>query len=490
MRLAGKLTLVLLLCLMAPLSVDGYLRVAREVSLFETDMRRDHQVLGEALGAAIEAAWRTDGPARALALIDSTNAQGGTVLLRWVWLDARRPDPRAPHFADAAIEPVHRGQEVFRIDAGDGPAGRAYTYVPVALPGGESGALELSESLAPERRYTHASVGIAVGVAGAIAALCAALATGLGVVFVGRPMSRLVEQARRIGRGDLSGRLRAKKGDEIAELAAEMNAMADHLAEANGRVRAEMTARVAALEQLRHADRLTTVGKLASGIAHEMGTPLNVVQGRAKMILGDQASGAGAAEDARIIVEQADRMTRIIRQLLEFARRHEPREVDSDVSQIVRQAIALLAPLAAKRGIALDLDAAGGPQVARVDAGQIQQVLTNLIVNAVQAMPNGGRVTVRVDRSRACAPVRTGRAPQTADYVRVRVEDQGTGMTTEVAARVFEPFFTTKEVGEGTGLGLSVAYGIVEEHDGWIEVESEPGRGSRFTVFLPVGGRA
>src|SRR5262249_4364200 len=234
---------------------------------------------------------------------------------------------------------------------------------------------------------------------------------------------------------------------------------------------------------LRHADRLNTVGKLASGIAHELGTPLNVVSGRARMIASGDLDGREVKESAETIVAQADRMVRIIRQLLDFARRRTAQKAPESLPELARRTVALLGPIADERGVTLEVAEGGGPLRAEVDAVQLEQALTNLVVNGIQAMPKGGTVTVSVSRERARPPADHGGTEQ--DWVKIEVADQGVGMAPETRAHVFEPFFTTKPVGEGTGLGLAVTYGIVQEHGGWIDVASELGAGSRFRVYLP-----
>jgi len=303
---------------------------------------------------------------------------------------------------------------------------------------------------------------------------------------VGRPIHGLVEKARRIGAGDFSKPLVLRQRDELSQLAGEMNAMAEHLDAAVHRIAAESSARIAAVEQLRHADRLTTVGKLASGIAHELGTPLNVVSGRAQMILaGEVADPDEVAKVARIVVEQVERMTRIVRQLLDFSRSRSPEKRPTDVVQLARQTAALLEPLAARHDVELRCIDPPAPLGVSVDPGQIQQALTNLVVNAIQATPPGGHVRIRVETQDLAPDPAGGHRP--GPHAVLEVEDDGEGIPAERLAAIFDPFFTTKPVGEGTGLGLSVAYGIAQEHGGWIDVRSDPGRGSCFCIWLPRG---
>lgn len=488
MKLARRLTLWLLLGMTAILILSGYLRVKREILLFESDMRHDQHLLGQVLGAAVASVWHRDGEVPARNLIVRANAEERDVHIRWVWLDAPPGSPEAPRLDRAVISDVAGGREVVRTEPRDGRGGHVYTYVPVEVPAARAGALELGESLTMERSYVRTSIASTVVVTAAMAAVSALLATWLGIHLVGRPLHELVAQARRVGAGDLTPRVEVRHRDEIGELASEMNAMCEHISEANRRASEATEARIATLEQLRHADRLNTVGKLASGIAHELGTPLNVVSGHAKMIATGEISGREIEESARIVALQAERMTLIIRQLLDFARRRDPVRSPANVRACAVQTLTLLAPLAAKRSIALELAAEEPPVTALVDVGQIQQALTNLIVNGIQAMPKGGKLSVGVHREQAVPPADHDGRP--GEYLCLWVEDQGVGMTDEVRAHVFEPFYTTKDVGEGTGLGLSVAYGIAREHGGWIGVESEPGRGSRFSIYLPLDAEA
>jgi signal transduction histidine kinase len=259
--------------------------------------------------------------------------------------------------------------------------------------------------------------------------------------------------------------------------------MSAQLGELVERVRTESAARVDAMEQLRHADRLKTVGTLASGIAHELGTPLNVIEARATMIASGEVTGEPAKQYAEIVVDASERMARIIRQLLTFARRRGPEKKRSDLVEMAKQSIDLVRPLARKKSIGLNVISKDDDVVTSTDAMQIQQALTNLLVNAIQASDEGHPVEVRIARERVRPPVDLGGKED--DYVCLRVKDEGPGIAPENLAHVFEPFYTTKDVGEGTGLGLSVAYGIVRDHGGWIAVESEVGRGTRFSMYLP-----
>jgi signal transduction histidine kinase len=339
--------------------------------------------------------------------------------------------------------------------------------------------LEVREPLAAERRFSERTLLRAGTVAVAVLGVTGLLTVALGVLWVGRPMRALCAGAARIGRGDF-GPVAVAGGDEFGELAAAMSDMANSLAEAGDRVRRETAQRLAALEQLRHADRLATVGRLAAGVAHELGTPLNVVWSLATMIERGEVAGAEVVESAKAIGEQAQQMTSIIRQLLDFARPRPPDQVLLDLGDVAARAVALLEVMAQKRGVTLAVECAA-PAHARVDLSQLQQVFANLLVNAIQASRQGGVVTVRIGP--AAPPPAADQA--VARWLRIDVVDTGVGIDPEVLDRLFEPFFTTKGVGEGTGLGLSVSRGIVVENGGRIAVESTPGQGSTFSVWLP-----
>jgi signal transduction histidine kinase len=202
------------------------------------------------------------------------------------------------------------------------------------------------------------------------------------------------------------------------------------------------------------------------------------------MIVRGQVTGSAVVESAQTIVEQSERMTQIIKQLLGFARRRQPQRKQESLRSIAERTLALLRHMAEKAGIAFaTLDGAPDP-VVEVDASMVEQALTNLMVNAIQAMPTGGTISVCLGADVMTPPADIDGA--LAEYAYVSVKDQGVGMTSEQMAHIFEPFFTTKDVGEGTGLGLSVAYGIVRDHGGWIGVASEIGKGSRFSIYLPL----
>jgi two-component system NtrC family sensor kinase len=482
MKLAHKLTLALTLGISAVMVGNTYFRVQREIALFEDDQASDQRTMGRDLQAAAQAAWQTEGEEPARRLIEQANVYTSELGIHWVWLDALGGGALRPTLSADQLHTLAEGREITLVWQDESGTERRYTYVPMSIVGARAAAIELSEVPSPPRSFIRTSMVQNALETLVIVTLCGLIAMGLGSWFVGQPMHALCEKARRVGTGDFSGRLDLHQRDEIGELAAEIDVTCDRLAEANRRVAAETEARIATLEQLRHADRLKTVGQLASGVAHELGTPLNVISGRANLIAGGDLAADEVAKSARVVVEQAERMAATIRQLLDFSRRRGPRFRVGDLHRIAGQALEMLSSLAEKRGVTVRLDDRPEPMLVHVDENQVLQALTNLILNGIQAMPRGGRLTVGLARRRLRPPPDHGGSEET--YVCITVEDEGEGIAPDAIPHLFEPFFTTKGVGEGTGLGLSVAYGIVREHGGWIDVESAVGTGSRFSVFL------
>jgi signal transduction histidine kinase len=476
-KLAHKLVFALLLCVVGVLSASAWIHVQRELDLFERDMLRDTQLVAAFLASASASIARHEGEAAARTFIDGALDPWGEITSRWL------PGSAIP----APIREVLLRSPGALPSQEDRTAGALHSYARVPLPG-QDYVVQVSESLEQKYSYTRTSTRIALLNMLILVCLSALLTSALGRALVGRPIEQLLDKIRRIGQGDLGGPVSFSRKDEMNELASALNALCGALAEARERAAQEATARVAAVEQLRHAERLSTIGTLASGVAHELGTPLNVVSGRAQMIASGEIEGAEARDYARIIAEQAGRMTQIIRQLLDFARRRKAHPVQTDLRRLCGVSISLLRSIADRRGVQLmedPPDPAGmdlGSTLA--DEGQIQQALTNVLVNAIQATPRGGEVHVQVRLQEVTPPPDHG-GPRGA-YLGLCVRDSGAGMSEEVLARACEPFFTTKEVGEGTGLGLSVAYGIVREHGGFLQLRSRPGEGSEVTLFLPA----
>jgi len=482
MRLTRKFIAALVIGVALVALVQGYLDYQRDRETFDRQLQAEAAALGRALGRGVADVWQRDGEAAARQFLYTAASRSGRLQARWVWLDAKGSDaPRAPRDTLAPITP----DQVVTVR--DDRRRVLLTYIRVEVPEPRVGAVEITQSLEQLDAYVRASLRLQVIGSVSAVGIAALLALGLGVVFIGRPISRLAEKARRVGAGDLSGPLHLRQRDELGELAAEINLMCDRLA-------AEQGAREQATEQLRHADRLTTVGKLASGLAHELGTPLNVVRGRAKLIVDGEVEGTDVTDSARIVVEQAERMTALIRQLLDFARPRALHKAAVNVTTLSRRVCELVATIARKGNVTLVPPAADEALRVEADDGQLTQVMTNLVVNAIQATPPGGRVEIRVRAVEQQPPPYVGST--TRSWMAIEVIDTGPGIDEATRARVFEPFYTTKDIGDGTGLGLSISWGIVREHGGWIDVASPspagstagPGAGSTFTVYLPRGG--
>jgi two-component system NtrC family sensor kinase len=465
MKIVPKLTLALVGGTCAILALNGALRVSRERGYFEADRLRDHELIGRSVGAAASAVWRSDGEQAALHAIDAVNSHFTSVQIRFVEdLGSLSVDPRI-------LAGAPGGQPYTRAVSDPRNGMRWETYVPLDVNGVRRGVIALSEPMTSEQQFVQRTIAETVALTLALAIASAVLSFILGQWLVGAPIRVLSEKARRVGRGDFSGPVVLRRRDELAELAREMNAMSDRL--------------LMTMAQVRHADRLATVGKLASGVAHELGTPLNVVAVRAAMISSGEAPPTETQAYGQIIVGAAERMTKIVRRLLQFARREQAQKSLRDIPELVRESIELLRPLADKQQVHLELASGEGVLRARVDPGQIQQVIANLIVNSIQAMPRGGAATVTLRTGRGMPPVDVG--DRDVDYICLSVRDEGEGIASEHLPHIFEPFFTTKDVGEGTGMGLAVTYGIIREHDGWVTAESAVNEGTTVSVFLPVG---
>jgi two-component system cell cycle sensor histidine kinase/response regulator CckA len=240
-------------------------------------------------------------------------------------------------------------------------------------------------------------------------------------------------------------------------------------------------------EQVHQLQRFEAIGRLAGGVAHDFNNVIGAIMGWAEIGANAAEPGSELQDKFLKIRSQAERASGLTRQLLAFARRQTLQPCNTNLNELAKETISLLRSVIGER-IEIHMQLADNLNVVWADPGQIEQVLMNLSLNARDAMPTGGRliietrnVTVGEDYQRVHAYAAPG------EYVLLQVLDTGVGMDPEILAHIFEPFFTTKEMGRGTGLGLATVYGVVKQHKGFIDVDSTPGRGTGFRVYLPLG---
>jgi signal transduction histidine kinase len=309
------------------------------------------------------------------------------------------------------------------------------------------------------------------------------LAMGL-VLWIGitlsvtRPIRRLIAGTEEIGRGNLRARIPSPGETEIGEMARAFNRMADRLAEAQEERQRAEESRAVLERQLRHAERLAALGKLASVIAHEVGTPLHVIAGRVRILGRSLPENDSRQDDVTTIREQVGRITRTMQHVLLSSRAIPTRRETVDLGRLVRDAARIVHPEYAARSVQLVLSVPPDLPSLPGDTDGLTRVLLNLLSNALAATHDGGRVEVT-----GVPAAQGGRAG-----IALAVTDTGAGIAPEHLERIFDPFFSTKRNG-GTGLGLSICRDIVQAHEGTITVEPAPQAGACFRIWLPVARR-
>jgi signal transduction histidine kinase len=302
---------------------------------------------------------------------------------------------------------------------------------------------------------------------------------------IARPILRLRALSQAVAAGDLNQKTELNRPDEIGELAEAFDTMTQHLRERTDEAArlyaetvqrnqelAEINTRLqSAQQQLVQSEKLAAVGQLTAGIVHDVKNPLAVIKGLAESLQEEPNLGTYAKKDLSVIRESATKANQIVSDLLTFSRQSTPEMQQQDLKATVEAALRITAFLSRKAKVQVIAALPDQSVYVTYDAQQIEQVLINLIQNAIQAMPQGG--TLRVSLSQA------------NEAVALAVQDTGTGISPENLRRIFDPFFTTKPEGEGTGLGLSVGYGIITRHHGRIDVDSTVGQGTTFTILLP-----
>jgi len=321
--------------------------------------------------------------------------------------------------------------------------------------------------------------------------ITAAMISLVSVIFIWavvyRPVKELIAGTHRVADGDLQYRLAVRSNDELSDLAASFNKMTAEVAGVHAEIEERVARKTEELAQatrsLLASEKMASIGKLAATVAHEVNNPLFGILTYARLTLkeigkGPRGSSAEMVEQLHIIERESKRCGDIMRNLLTFARQAPSHREPNDLNVLVGRALALVRHQAELLGIEIISHLQEDLRPVPCDAGQIQQAVLVLLVNATEAMPRGGVLRVATELDGA------------AKQARVRVRDNGTGIPPEVLPQIFEPFFTTKEEQQRTGLGLAVARSIVEQHGGEITVESAPGKGTEFVVGLPLAAQA
>lgn len=305
---------------------------------------------------------------------------------------------------------------------------------------------------------------LGITIAGIIAAFAIAYILGNNIT---RPILSLVSASNKLARGDLSSRVSHKKGDEIGVLTSTFNRMAKSIKERDRRLKEY------AEKEIKKSKRLAMIGQLAAGVAHEINNPLGSILIYSNLLLEDLKENDPRKENLKKIVNQATRCKEIVKGLLDFARQSEPEMNLSNVNKIINEVLSLVENQATFQNIEIKKNLSDDIPDIMLDKTQIQQVFMNIILNASEAMNGEGKLEIETYM-------------ENDEYVVMKFSDTGCGISKEYIDKLFEPFFSTKEKGHGTGLGLAISYGIIKKHNGEIKVDSEVGKGSTFTIKLPV----
>jgi two-component system, cell cycle sensor histidine kinase and response regulator CckA len=242
--------------------------------------------------------------------------------------------------------------------------------------------------------------------------------------------------------------------------------------------------------QLRQAQKMEAIGQLAAGVAHDFNNILTIIQGHTGLMQHQTPPESPQTKSLQEVAHAAARATTLIRQLLMFSRKQVMQFRHLDLNDTLRDALKMLERLVGEH-VEIEFRPQSPIPAIHADSSMVEQIAMNLAVNARDAMPNGGRVSIATSLETIHrAPTPMDPEPRDGDYICLTFRDNGTGMDTQVLSRIFEPFFTTKPVGKGTGLGLSTVFGIVRQHEGWLEVESQPNQGTTFRIFFPVSRQA
>ena len=306
--------------------------------------------------------------------------------------------------------------------------------------------------------------------------------------IVTKPLSFLVDGMNELSKGHMEYRIALNSKDEIGLLAQSFNSMAEELMlykdkmenwtrSLEDEVQKKTTEIYKAQEQLINTEKLASLGRMAAGVAHEINSPLTGIVTFAHLMLKrTPPENSQDIEDLNVIIDQAERCSKIIKGLLGFSRKTASEKIRVDVNVLVENILSIVRNQAKFYNIAFDIQLDRTLPEITIDATQLQQVFINLLLNAADAMEEKGKIKI------ASRPVEDAGST----FVEVEFTDSGPGIPEENVSKIFEPFFTTKPVGKGTGLGLAVSYGIIKKHEGQIFVRSEPGRGASFFIRLPA----
>lgn len=316
-----------------------------------------------------------------------------------------------------------------------------------------------------DMRNRAIAIFLGIMLAGLIVALVVSSFLAKGVL---KPIKRLVFASGQWAKGNLDYQVETTRKDEIAELAETFNLMASSLKERNAKLK-EYTS-----QQIMKSERLATIGQLAAGVAHEINNPLGGVLMYTHLALESLDKKDLLRKNLESATREASRCKDIVKRLLDFARQTEPKVEDSDVNETLKRTLDLVEKQALFQNVKRTYVLSASLPKIPMDVGQIQQVFTNIILNAAEAMEGKGELTVI-----------TKMAPGN-EHIEIEFTDTGCGIPPEKIEKIFDPFFTTKEVGKGTGLGLAVSHGIIARHKGTIEVKSELGKGTSFIIRLPL----
>lgn len=456
MKVASKIILVALLAFLPVLGAHTWLRLEREEALFRSDTERDLSLLASHLHEVSAIEWREEGNEGVRAVITAAARADSRIALEW------REEPAGA----SGLEEV---------------AGALVWVEPLVIDGSTVGEIVLREPLAPMYSYLAWTRVRLAGLTLLLILVSLAVARLLSQRLIGRRLDRLVAFAAETGAGRLGQRVDVGGRDEIARLGASLGAMSEELARAHEATERANEERLTMLHHLRHADRLASLGRLAGSLAHELGTPLNVVLGHANRIAEGSQTLAETKESVATIHRQLKRMENTIRDILGFVRRVPGEQQRFDLNGVVTSACDLMRPLAQRRAVQLEVERSLAAAPVRGRLVQIEQAFCNLVSNAIDASPEGGRVVISLSREE--------RLPKTGDggepVIVVRVRDQGPGVDETDVGTLFDAFYTSKAAGEGTGLGLWLAAGIVRDHGGSIEVENRAEGGACFAIVLP-----